>query len=239
MMLEIFAGSGRLSSAARRKGIPMFPVDILIDAQDDVLNHRTRQHIFSLISTGKVAFVWIGMPCTTFSRARQHDGLGPPPLRSDSQPLGLDNLRPRDRKKLHEGNALFFFTVNLIKLCLLHNVPWALENPATSRCWITPQLTKLAESCDIVHFDFCQYQEPWRKRTTVMFSLVDFSSLHRICKGTGSICSRSGKRHLNLKGISPSGKFWTLVAQPYPISLVECISELLLQQIPVSRSHSG
>ena len=239
MMLEIFAGSGRLSSAARRKGIPMFPVDILIDAQDDVLNHRTRQHIFSLISTGKVAFVWIGMPCTTFSRARQHDGLGPPPLRSDSQPLGLDNLRPRDRKKLHEGNALFFFAVNLIKLCLLHNVPWALENPATSRCWITPQLTKLAESCDIVHFDFCQYQEPWRKRTTVMFSLVDFSSLHRICKGTGSICSRSGKRHLNLKGISPSGKFWTLVAQPYPISLVECISELLLQQIPVSRSHSG
>lgn len=229
-LLEVFAGSGRLSQAAQSRGLPMFPIDIMRGCTDDVLNKHVQCKIFSLVTSGKVLFVWIGMPCTTFSRARQHDGIGPPPLRSDQQPMGLSNLRPHDLRKLREGNALFYFTVRLINLCEQHRVAWALENPATSRCWITSQLQQLEQGSSSVLLDFCQFGESWRKRTKILFKGIDFSCFEQLCHGTGNLCSRTGKHHLNLKGVSPTGAFWTLVAQPYPWLLVDRISEMLLKR---------
>lgn len=230
-MLEVFSGCGRLSKACQHLGLPMFPIDIIHGDGDDVLKPNVRNHIFSLVRQKRVTFVWIGMPCTTFSIARRHDGLGPGPLRSDSYPMGLPGLSEKDNRKLRQGNALLYFTFELIQLCQRVGVPWALENPDSSRCWITPKLLQLASVSHKVTLDFCQYNEPWRKRTTIMYSGWDASSLRKLCKGHGNFCSRTGKAHLSLKGVSPSGQFWTLVAQPYPLALVADIAQLLYQQV--------
>lgn len=226
----VFAGSGRLTSTLKELGINAHALDILTDPLDDVLSPKVKFKIFDLVKRGIILFVWIGMPCTTFSVARRHDGVGPPPLRSDAQPMGLDFLRPHDKKKLKEGNALLLFTYDLALCCMRYGVPWAIENPASSRCWLTPVFKKLAKHGTFVHLDFCQFHEPWKKPTSILYHGIDFSSVGQRCTG-GKLCSRTGKNHLILKGISPSGEFWTLIAQPYPWILVRKLGQLIFEQI--------
>ena len=111
-----------------------------------------------------------------------------------------------------------------------YGVPWAIENPASSRCWLTPVFKKLAKHGTFVHLDFCQFHEPWKKPTSILYHGIDFSSVGQRCTG-GKLCSRTGKNHLILKGISPSGEFWTLIAQPYPWILVCKLGQLIFEQI--------
>lgn len=229
--LEVFAGSARLSTAIRSRGYPCFPLDVCIDPCDNVLDVKVRSHIFGLIRKHRITFIWIGMPCTSFSVARRNDGIGPGPLRSDTHPMGLPHLLPHDMKKVREGNLLLEFCYNLILECNRYNVPWALENPATSRCWLTPLLKKLSSSAHFCILDFCQFGEPWKKQTAILHNGVDLSTAQRLCIGGGKVCSRTGKKHLVLKGISPTGAFWTLVAQPYPFELVDVLSNCLFEQI--------
>ena len=47
-----------------------------------------------MILGGKVRFCWLGMPCTSFTRARKNDGLGPGPIRSDEYVAGLPFYPP-------------------------------------------------------------------------------------------------------------------------------------------------
>lgn len=229
--LEVFAGSARLSAAIKRRGYPCFPLDVCIDPFDNVLDIKVRSHIFGLIRKRRITFIWIGMPCTSFSVARRNDGIGPGPLRSDTYPMGLPHLLPHDMKKVKEGNLLLEFSYNLIVECNRYNVPWALENPGSSRCWLTPLLKKLSSSADFCILDFCQFGEPWKKQTAILHKGVDLSTAQRLCIGGGKVCSRTGKKHLVLKGVSPSGSFWTLVAQPYPFELVEVLSNCLFEPI--------
>ena len=86
-------------------------------------------------------YLWssLGTPCNRFSRARDQPG-GPPPLRSDLQPLGLQGLRPGDALKVKLGNALLRFSVKFLCVCLLMMIPCTLENPARSRLWICPPM---------------------------------------------------------------------------------------------------
>lgn len=229
--LEVFAGSARLSTAIKSRGYPCFPLDVCIDPCDNVLDTKVRSHIFGLIRKRRITFIWIGMPCTSFSIARRNDGIGPGPLRSDNYPMGLPHLLPHDMKKVKEGNLLLEFSYNLIQECNRYNTPWALENPASSRCWLTPLLKKVSSSAHYCILDFCQFGEPWKKQTAILHKGVDLSAAQRLCSGGGKVCSRTGKKHLVLKGISPSGSFWTLVAQPYPFELVEVLSNCLFEQI--------
>ena len=239
MCLELFSGSGRLTQSLNALGTPSFGIDIVHGSEDDVLNPRIEKKIRKLLFSGSVVFLWIGMPCTTFSIARKLDGIGPGPLRSDEHPMGLPKLLPNDRKKVLEGNRLLAVSYRLILLCQQLKVPWCLENPATSRCWITPLLKRIIPHCSSVILDFCQYGEAWRKRTKLIAQFISFHSLNRLCAGNANICSRTGKAHLNLKGTNQHGQFWTRVAQPYPFALVSELATLIFEQIFAKRSQSG
>lgn len=163
-VLEVFAGSGRLTSTLKELGINAHALDILTDPLDDVLSPKVKFKIFDLVKRGIILFVWIGMPCTTFSVARRHDGVGPPPLRSDAQPMGLDFLRPHDKKKLKEGNALLLFTYELALCCMRYGVPWAIENPASSRCWLTPCSKSWPSMVHLFILIFASFMNPGRNR---------------------------------------------------------------------------
>ena len=97
--LEIFSGSGHFSRAIRRRLKKVFcaEVDFCHGPQFDLTSPKNQKQLLSLIASGKVAYVWLGTPCNSWSRARRNDGRGPGPLRDDYRNLmGFSELPPHD-----------------------------------------------------------------------------------------------------------------------------------------------
>eukprot|EP00971_Amphidinium_carterae_P171496 3399555-Amphidinium_carterae.1 len=88
-------------------------------------------HIQNWLLSEVVLHVHFGTPCTTFSRARRHDG-GPPPLRSSGSPEGLASLSTTQQARVDEGNRFLDITLELIVTAHHARVTWSLENPASS-----------------------------------------------------------------------------------------------------------
>ena len=74
VFLHIFSGSGGLSQAMAAHGIGVVNVDTAIHPSLDLLDDRIFQLLVGWISTGKVAGIWVGTPCNSFSRARRGNG---------------------------------------------------------------------------------------------------------------------------------------------------------------------
>lgn len=192
--------------------------DIQLGSEFDLLKKSNVDSIIDTIHAGKVAYVHVGLPCQSWSRARRHDGFGPGPLRDDDRYLyGLPNLRPLDWEKVRQGNRLLFNSVRILAACQKSQVPWTLENPMTSRVWETKCIQRLAKHAVCHKADFCQYGCPWQKATYFLAS----KGLHlnlKNCSGRG-VCSRTQKPHTLLQGTNSAGTFTTKVAEPYPFSL--------------------
>ena len=90
--LEIFAGTARITSALLRRGLRAFPIDICLHQSHNLLDVHVEHRIIHLLESGRVQFLWLGMPCTSFSVARKNDGVGPGPLRDDDNLFGFKSL---------------------------------------------------------------------------------------------------------------------------------------------------
>ena len=137
----------------------------------------------------------------------------------------------KDAARLFEGNACMIATLDIIRHCMKHRVPWVLEHPSTSKAWYLPEVLFGEAHPDVICSiaDFCQYGSRWRKRTKFMSAFIDQQDLHRVahkCQGHGK-CSRTGKPHLQLTGQSPQGVAWTKIAQPYPGRLCHSLAHAL------------
>ena len=228
IFLELFSGSGRLSKALRRRVKHRFHVveiDIASDASHDLSKRALQDFILLLISLDKIAGVWMGTPCTSWSRARRNDGKGPSPLRSDSQLWGLDNLSTSDQDRVRLGNNLAKFSLRVFKMCWQARIPAAIENPSSSRFWLIPKVAHLLihDRTSMHVTDYCQDGTPWRKRTKVLTCHLDFSLVPRLCQGCRGICSRTHRAHTQLCG-QVNRQFLTLIAQPYPTKLCNRIA---------------
>lgn len=223
--LEIFSGSGHFSRAIRRKlkSVCAFEIDSCYGPQFDLTKPKIQKEIVKLIKSGLVQYVWLGTPCNSWSRARRNDGRGPGPLRDDTTGLmGLPNLSEKDNIKVAIGNSLMKFSAYIFRLCVQLHIPVALENPHTSRLWLTPQLRHLLNHkyCNWGFTDFCQDGTMWRKRTRILWAHVELRQALKQCAGKNGVCSRSHQRHEQLMG-SANGQFKTLLAQPYPHRLCQ------------------
>jgi hypothetical protein len=166
------------------------------------------------------------MPCTTFSRARKFDGVGPGPLRTDQHLWGLPGLGSSDARKLRQGNQLFLFSLRILRLCDQLRIPFVIENPLTSMAWEVPAMKSFisdskASECDL---DFCMFGEAWKKPTKLVYKYLNLEQFSRRCSSTSHVCSQTGVPHIPLKGFAANGKFMTLIAQPYPWRLVHELS---------------
>ena len=233
--LEVFAGSARITQALQREGLPAYAVDTCIFPSHNVLLPSVENKIKFWIVSQRIFFIWFGMPCTTFSKARKHDGLGPGPLRSSEYLWGLPFLKRRDVAKVEEGNLLLAFLMRMLHLCILHSVPFVVENPLTSMLWDMPPIIQLRDEfhLQIIHLDYCAYGECWKKPTTLMSHGIDLAPLAKRCSTTSKICSFTNRQHLALRGVNADGIFWTLVAQPYPPSLCAELAALARAQLRV------
>lgn len=239
--LEIFAGTARVAGMLCQHGIPTYPIDICLFPSHDVLDVNVEHRILNWIRAGVILFVWLGMPCTSFSRARKFDGLGPPPLRTDEFLWGLPHLNAKDRLKVHTGNALFAFTLRVMRLCEQYNIPYALENPASSMAWLLKPIKLFIRDFqpDVVNLDFCCFGEVWRKPTQLLTHFFPSAALGRTCTPYKGRCSQTHKPHQRLVGQDSNGVFWTLRAQPYPWELAKSVAEQVAKSLPTTASCKG
>ena len=226
--LEIFAGSARLTAALRGVGLLAYAVDICLYDSHNVLDPSIERRIFSWIVSGRVSLVWAGMPSTTFSRARKHDGLGPAPLRKDGFLWGIPWLTRKNRAKVQDGNNVLAFLLRLLYICHDSQVPYVVENPCSSMLWEMPTLQRFCHFAQprFVTLDHCAFGEKWKKRTTLLYNFIQLQALGRQCKGRSGICSFTGHRHIRQRGVNCDNAFMSLQAQPYPQRLCKEFADL-------------
>ena len=143
---------------------------------------------------------------------------------------GLAGLTDSETSRLRFGNATFYFTCRIIRICMKLNIPVVLENPSSSLMWHANALALLtrASSAHVCDLDQCQFGTPWQKRTR--FATWGVGPLDRIalrCDGRGGICSRTRQRHVILSGQSPFGCKYTALAAAYPSQLCDSLAKLI------------
>eukprot|EP00438_Fugacium_kawagutii_P017670 Skav211267 [mRNA] locus=scaffold2429:526:2325:+ [translate_table: standard] len=225
-VIEIFSGSAHLSQAMCQQGFHVAAWDIDYNPGCDVFQESVTRQILSFLASHKVVLVWFGMPCQSWSRARRWDG-GPPPLRDDTVFIwGREHMSLSDADKIFLGNRLLCWTFLLVMILNVWHIPWVVENPFTSRAWLTKPFAYLVKNGAQLHqVDYCQYNTPWRKSTGLLSS--GFSNLGqclRCCEPLHGRCSRTHKKHIILSGKDPHGVWWTMRAQPYPKPLCRDIA---------------
>ena len=228
IFLEVFSGSGHLSSAMKRRGFLVLRWDILNGESWDLLLRKNQQLIRGWLAEGVVAAIHIGTPCQSLTRARDRGPIKavgqtgwPSRLRSDEFPWGLPQLvNPPDLIAVRVGNQLARFSASLLEHARFYRVPCTVENPAGSRLWILPPFLKLARTPEWrqIQTHFCMFGKPWKKATTFGGFFVDLTPAARLCKGR-AVCDRSKRPHQSCSGKAPDGRMWTKVAEPYPATL--------------------
>ena len=134
VVLELFAGSCRFSSAASRSGELVISLDIRFGHDHDLTRQKVQNLVLGWVQAGFIKFLIAGFPCQSLSRARNIPG-GPPALRSAAHPTGIPGLQPVDAAKVALGNACLDFVVKLGRACRLSRIPAAFENPWSSWAW--------------------------------------------------------------------------------------------------------
>ena len=120
----------------------------------------------------------------------------------------------------------------MIKWFLSVNICVSIENPNTSNLWHIEELAAwvLSERLSVVDVDYCQFSQPWRKRTRFLFSsCMNADALQRLCRGHKGLCSRTGLAHVQLQG-KVNGVNRTKLAEPYPRQLCHRIAHLVFLQ---------
>ena len=229
--LEIFSGSGRLGRTIQRMtGWMVLLWDITLGIEYDLTDYANQHKIYNWAKSDLILGGHVGTPCNSFSRARDQPG-GPPPLRSDSHPLGLE---PADAAKVRIGNFLLRFTVRFLFLCLSLGISATCENPAKSRLWICPPMFSFLRRRQVqnVVTEFCAYGTAWRKSTRIVGVHIDLSYIGAMrCVGSKrGLCLFTGCSHVPLTGQTSTGQWLTKLAEPYPWKLCRLLGQAFLNQ---------
>ena len=140
LILEIFAGSCRLSKACKQVGFRVTAVDKVEDRaenfpiyQGDVTNSAERTLLLQYIEAEKEELLHIHFApsCGTASRAREK-APGPPPLRSDVHPDGLPNLKDSDRQRVEAANESYRAMITIAMFAISLGISISVENPKNS-----------------------------------------------------------------------------------------------------------
>ena len=140
---------------------------------------------------------------------------------------GLPHLVGKERARVNSANKLSLRINELMEHCQSQDVPFYLENPASSKLWGHPIIRKWIQhdSSHKVEVDYCQFGTDWKKATSILS--VGNKKFHTgkavKCKltwqGKVSICSQTVKTHQTLSGFVDNAeecKCKTNVACPYP-----------------------
>ena len=239
--LDLFAGEGGVANKWRKLGFRAYEYDIIHGPACDLTAPAVQARILSAIRTKQVLGVMIAPPCTSFSVARDRTAV----IRNKAFPWGLPDslLTSKDAARVEIGNACARATLRFLRACDRASIPWAVENPHSSKLWRLPEFEQFASAShtQVKIIDFCAYGTPWRKRTRIMFGNVDSCDLTRFdkcrCAGQHGCCSFQAGKHFQLTGVGPHHRPWTFIAQPYPPRLCRDIAHALSSALIIAGAH--
>ena len=182
IILEVCAGSARLTKIARAAGFKGVAIDhstkrscgvdiCVFDLTDpsqfsDLLEYIRRD-------ADRIALIWIAPSCGTASRARERPIPGvkscPKPLRSVDLPDASDGLSGLDRYKVEMANQLYDAVLQITECGVELGICVAVENPTNSHYWnTTPTKTLMDKFGDQrVTFHACAHGGSRDKLTTM------------------------------------------------------------------------
>ena len=245
-MVEIFAGTCRLSKACRKFGLRALPVDkdpnraeSCTVASYDLTDRQQYETLVEVLTAEKQSLVHAhcAPSCGTASRARGRKMPGVPlhlqprPLRSDELPDGLQDLTEREQSRVDSANASYEATVELILLLVGWGVSVSIENPANSLFWKTSWIAKLLQLLPGGHdtiLDHCMHGGA-RDKTTRFWS---YNPLRPEENMLSSLALRCDGNHTH-KSWKPSVKdgvvfFPTKEEAAYPTVLCERLASIFL-----------
>ena len=150
LVVEVFAGSCRLSKACKDVGFRATAVDKLTSRSEnftvyqcdlgDPLQLKLLKE-YLVAEADSLVHAHFARSCGTASRAREKRipnvplHTQPRPLRSDEHPEGLPNLSPQEAERVRLANISYDATMELIDLLVELGVSCSCENPSSSLFW--------------------------------------------------------------------------------------------------------
>ena len=242
LFIEVFAGSARLSKAAKEVGFQVLPIDKstarssqIFIAQYDLATPDAIQALLDLIRTEayRIVAIHFAPACGTASKARekrlvQYAKKGfkiPGPLRSADRPMGLDKLDGLDKVRTELANLVYSATAVLAKECIKFNILCSIENPQNSLFWDFPDIVELTKYCKghSVSFHNCMHGGKRNKLTKWWASDDTYEELRSMCDNSHT--------HAKWNPV-PVGKhlsFPTSDEAAYPALLCKRITAILLK----------
>ena len=218
-VLEIFAGSARLSKAALEQGFASIAVDHKSDRASGIaIQHydlTDPSHLDSLVifiqeNKDDIAMVWMAPPCGTASKARERplkhlEKLGmsiPKPLRSKEQPDQLDGLGGINKIKTGTANMLYDAVLVIATTCHGLGIFVVVENPGNSHFWATSPIARLQEECNghFVSFHNCCHGGDRDKLTSLWVTKDWLNNMEATCDKQHAhkawVPTKEGGKHL-------------------------------------------
>ena len=263
IFLEIFSGDGLLTATVRKKDVRCGPGVDIVRGQDfdltapctqrviphivyipplpcphslpigpicgraasqefDLTEPCTQRVILSWIRDGRIWCVWLGTPCSVWCIARR----------------GVCNQTKAEAKD-RLGILFAMFSVEVIQTCLEHGIVFALENPATSRLWCFPPMTRALSDSRVkqVTFHACRFGAASKKPTMIAGTLPGLYELGKLCHGTSTKhmhVKLSGTVTATFRGKTASVPK-TVLAGAYTPELCAEISRLVVQAADTQR----
>ena len=243
LVIEIFAGSARLTAAIRDAGMAGVAVD-----HDK--SRSTRPHIalydlndrsqfdalvdFIRLERHRIIWVHFAPSCGTASRARERplkswEKKGfkiPKPLRSDEFPLGVPGLQGIDKQRTETANITYSRTAELAKMLHQWDITISIENPLNSIFWLVPDIVSLLSQVSGFEtvFDHCCHGG-MRDKPTMWWSNKNwFLPLAQRCDGSHTHAK------WNLQLIDGKLSFPTHQEASYPILLCQRLASIIKEQ---------
>ena len=240
LIVEICAGSARLTKTARAMGFKGVAVDHSSKRSCgvdicifDLANPAELEDLLEYIrkDSARIALIWIAPSCGTASRARERPIPGharcPQPLRSELQPDAIDKVSGMDKYKVEMANLLYDAVLQIVECAVQLDVCVALENPTNSHYWnTTPTKTFLEKFGDRrITFHACAHGGSRDKLTTIWQSKRYFDSLELRCDKKHS--------HASWRPRMKDGRMQYPTAEEasYPYLLCERIVACVLTQV--------
>ena len=200
-VLEIFAGTARLSKSLKLKGFQAMAFDktskrsegqVILEA--DLSNKEEVKALLEFIrlKADQIAFIHLAPPCGTSSRARgkrlkflQSLNIKEPrPLRDDSFPDGFSWLSGNDKLRTEAANILYESTALIARTAIELHIAMCIENPSNSLMWKTTPFQQLFQQfpdLKFIHFHNCAHGGTRDKKTCFVTNVDWFDSLEIFC----------------------------------------------------------
>ena len=247
LVVEVFAGSCRLSKACRKVGFRTTAIDKSSERSENFtiykcdLTDTTELKLlkeYFIAEQDALLHVHFAPACGTSSRARERPIKGlpkhkqPVPLRSELCPDGLPHLSSRDQQRVHLANLTYDATAELVLLLVSLMVSVSIENPANSLFWLYSAIHNLLQQVGghMTTFDSCMHGG-LRDKSTGWWSSNPRCPDKNLFGSLAMKCDNSHK-HASWRPYKENGvlHFPTAQEAAYPHVLCDRVAHVLLEE---------